>query len=403
MTESEVPETKETTESDGQQPVVTTVPQKKISAKLVILYAVVLIMMVAAIAGLVKAMTGRAVDPASIKQPMHTEVELGRLTPIILQPAPQQSPAPEDSLSEQPKVKLPSEIQQKETPLKLEPIKPLSDSKAQPQSMIHWNEPARQTADLPPGHRPKIVIVIDDMGLNMRNSREMAQLKYPTTLAYMPYAQHLPQQTKMAYDNGHELIVHMPMEPQDIAHNNPGPDALLTTVSAKENLARLQRNLAKFDHYIIGLNNHMGSKMTADEKALRPVMQMVKDKGLWFLDSRTIGNSVAGKLASELNIPYVGRDIFLDNTETVPAVKAQLKLLEQVARKHGYAIAIGHPYNATVAALKDWMPQAKANGFDLVPLSTIIAQRFPKAAIPKYARINGKTITPQQKISVAQH
>ena len=376
-----------------------TAPKTKRSWGLIALYFVVAVMMVMALSGLFMALTGKATDPASIKPPTHTEEEMAKFTPIILPTEiPPKEIVPVEETKEVAPVKQKPEIQQKETPLKLEEIKEkilIEKEPVAPQSLILWDEPAHK-AVLPKGHRPQIVIVIDDMGLNMRNSREMAQLKYPTTLAYMPYAQNLLQQTKAAYDNGHELIVHMPMEPEDIAHNNPGPDALLTTVSAEENRTRLQRSLGKFDRYIIGLNNHMGSKMTASEKSMRPVMQMVKDKGLWFLDSRTIGNSVAGKLADEYKIPYVARDIFLDNTETVPAILIQLKQLEAMAKKRGYAVAIGHPYNSTLAALKEWMPNARAKGFDLVPLSVVIAQRFPAAPVPKYARV-------EQKISLAQH
>ncbi len=180
------------------------------------------------------------------------------------------------------------------------------------------------------------------------------------------------------------------MEPDDIKHNNPGPNALLTTNSAKENLQRLDHNLKSFEGYI-GLNNHMGSKMTASESAMRPVMQSVKDRGLWFLDSRTIGNSVAGKIAAELNIPYVTRDIFLDNVDNVQTILAQLRQTEQVARKRGYAVAIGHPYSSTIAALKLWLPEARQKGFKLVPLSAIIAERYPAAPVPKYAQLK-KTI-----------
>jgi polysaccharide deacetylase 2 family uncharacterized protein YibQ len=140
----------------------------------------------------------------------------------------------------------------------------------------------------------------------------------------------------------------------------------------------------------------MGSRMTASEAAMRPVMEAFKSKGLWFLDSRTIGNSVAGKLAGEMHVPYVERDVFLDNTETVPAILKQLQQVEQVARKKGYVVAIGHPYTQTIEALREWIPQAKQQGFKLVPLSTVIAERFPNAPVPKYARMD-------KTVSIAQH
>lgn len=379
---------------------------RKYTRKQIILYSFVGFLCLLAIIGLIISFTGKAVDPTSVKAPIYTKQMIEEQDKLYSTPIPTQTIAPveppvvEIINPEEKGVPQDSPVEQKEVPLKLTPQKPLTNEPVNtieepvaPQSMIIWDEPKKVAAPViapiapvfPKGKAPQIAIVIDDMGLNMRNSREMAQMKYTTTLAYMPYAQHLPQQTKAAYDNGHELIVHMPMEPQDIAHNNPGPDALLTTLSPQENEARLQRNLSKFEGFI-GLNNHMGSRITANEKVMRPIMQTIKDKGLWFLDSRTIGNSVAGKLAAELRIPYVTRDIFLDNVETVPAVLAQLKQLEVLAKKHGYAVAIGHPYNCTVAALKQWMPEAQRQGFVLVPLSTIIAQRFPDAKVPRYAQ-----------------
>lgn len=227
------------------------------------------------------------------------------------------------------------------------------------------------------------------MGLNQRNSRRVVELPAPITLAYLPYAERLPQQTAAAFERGHELIVHMPMEPDNVARNNPGPDALLTTLPAAENIARLEKNLQKFDRYI-GLNNHMGSKMTADAKQMRAIMKIIKQKNLWFLDSKTIGHSVAAKIAEEEGVPFAVRDVFLDNVASVPAVTAQLRETERVAKIKGYAIAIGHPHDATIKALQQWLPQAQERGAVIVPLSTIIAKRFPQVKMHLHARVHKK-------------
>lgn len=382
------------------------------------LYALVALMAVLAIIGLVMAMTGRSTDPASIRQPISAAQAVSQEVEEAQPANPVADRAEMERQTELNETVLP-ELQQSEMPLKLEPSKPgkensdkensekpkpeatpklLDKSDIAPQSMIIWDQPKPAAPVVPAkGPKPQIVIVIDDMGVNMRRSREMAELRYPTTLAYMPYADNLQRQTKQAFDNGHELIVHMPMEPQDMAHNNPGPDALLTSLSAEENRARLLRNLSKFDGYI-GLNNHMGSKITASRKAMLPIMQTIKEKGLWFLDSRTIGNSVAGPLAEELQIPYVTRDVFLDNMESVDAILKQLRQLEQIAASRGYAIGIGHPYGATVEALKQWMPAARQRGFEFVPLSTVIAKRYPHVTLPRYARSNALASSPGKEI-----
>jgi polysaccharide deacetylase 2 family uncharacterized protein YibQ len=232
--------------------------------------------------------------------------------------------------------------------------------------------------------RPQIAIMIDDMGLNMVNSRRMVALSAPLTLAYLPYAENIKKQTTLARQNGHELWVHMPMEPTNMKGNNPGPNALLTTNTPDENMRRLNENLARFDGYT-GINNHMGSRFTRDRAALAPVMAEIKKRGLWFLDSKTIGSSVAGDMAVQAGVAAVTRDVFLDNVMTLPAINAQLRVLENTARRKGYAVAIGHPHDATVAALETWTRDAAARGFDIVPLSEIIARRFPTADIPLHA------------------
>jgi polysaccharide deacetylase 2 family uncharacterized protein YibQ len=234
---------------------------------------------------------------------------------------------------------------------------------------------------------PVIAIVIDDMGLDRRHSNQMVDLPAAITLAYMPYAQQVGKQTDAARQNGHELIVHMPMEPDDLAHNNPGPDALLIKNGEAENVRRLDKNLMAFSGYM-GINNHMGSALTSDRTSIMPILHDLKNRGLWFLDSKTDARSVAANVASEIDLPYASRDVFLDNVNSRDAVLKQLQQTEWVARHKGYAIAIGHPKEGTVTALQAWVNDVQNRGFVLVPLSTIIAARFPNAAVPRYAKVN---------------
>jgi uncharacterized protein len=399
---------------DNQQDNADVTPQeevvvKKISRGAIITLLITTVVASAAIIGIVIAFNATHENPEAITIPSYSEKSLNEKYPMTEMPSLQPKPVEQDNSMDHME-----EQEQNETPLELKgqtaPAKDVLEKKSvlekselhkreeqlSPQSAIKWAAPKAAPKEEPKAAvvhisgNPQIAIVIDDMGLNMRNSAQMAQLIAPMTLAYMPYAQNLSKQTKTAWDHGHELIVHMPMEPEDIKHNNPGPNALLTTNTADENIARLNKNLHAFTGYI-GLNNHMGSKLTADSKAMRPILQSIKDRGLWFLDSRTIGNSVAGKIAAELNIPSVTRDIFLDNVESVTTILAQLRQTEAVAQKRGYAVAIGHPHNATIAALKIWLPEARKKGFKLVPLSEIIAARYPAAKVPKYAQLK-KTI-----------
>ena len=223
-------------------------------------------------------------------------------------------------------------------------------------------------AEVPQG-KPIIAIVIDDMGLDRKRSTRMAGLRGPLTLSWLPYARDLQVQAKAARANGHELMLHMPMEPSVKA--DPGPNALLVSLDRGEIVKRARAALDSFDGYV-GVNNHMGSRFTADRAALAPVLGELHRRGLLWLDSRTTPNSAGIGLAQELKMPWVGRDIFLDNQETVAAVKAQLAKTEQVAKRQGYAVAIGHPHDATIDALASWLPEVQKRGFVLVPVSAVV-------------------------------
>ncbi|HYF88588.1 divergent polysaccharide deacetylase family protein [Azospirillum sp.] len=223
-------------------------------------------------------------------------------------------------------------------------------------------------AEVPQG-KPIIAIVIDDMGLDRKRSTRMAGLRGPLTLSWLPYARDLQVQAKAARANGHELMLHMPMEPSVKA--DPGPNALLVSLDRGEIVKRARAALDSFDGYV-GVNNHMGSRFTADRAALAPVLGELHRRGLLWLDSRTTPNSAGIGLAQELKMPWAGRDIFLDNQETVAAVKAQLAKTEQVAKRQGYAVAIGHPHDATIDALASWLPEVQKRGFVLVPVSAVV-------------------------------
>jgi polysaccharide deacetylase 2 family uncharacterized protein YibQ len=225
--------------------------------------------------------------------------------PVAAEPSTQAQavPAPQPEQTESQIQLSPDANSGAEVPV-LQPKKDLA-----PQSMIRWSD---RPVAVHSNKTPKIALVIDDMGMNHRNSQRVVDLSENLTLAYLPYAENLAQQTEKAAVKGHELIVHMPMQPAKMAGNNPGPNALMTALTPEQNLQRLDENLSRFTGYI-GLNNHMGSDLTANREALQPIMAEIKRRGLWFLDSRTIGNSVAGKLAAEMGVPYVARDVFLDN------------------------------------------------------------------------------------------
>ncbi len=220
--------------------------------------------------------------------------------------------------------------------------------------------------------QPMIAIVLDDLGPSPQRTRNAIQLPGPLTLAFLPYAEGLPAVTAEARRRGHELLIHMPMEPKDLAHNNPGKNALLTSLSDEEIRRRLDWALQRFPAYV-GINNHMGSAFTADRRRMDLVMQRLAGEGALFLDSVTSGASQGASAARAAGIPTIKRDIFLDHGgDDAGLVLKQLAKVEEVAKRQGYAVAIGHPHDGTVTALELWIPDALARGFVLVPISALV-------------------------------
>ncbi len=220
--------------------------------------------------------------------------------------------------------------------------------------------------------RPAIAVVIDDLGVNHRGTTAVSRLEGPLTLAFLPYAPHLSEQTRAARAAGHELMLHVPMEPTGNAF--PGPNALLASLEPADLVARLRSQLRSFRGFV-GINNHMGSLLTADDERMSLVMAELRRHGLLFLDSRTTAHSVAGREARRLQVPYAERDVFLDNELDLDAVLGQLERAETIARRKGYAVAIGHPHDVTIEALRRWLPTLDARGFALAPISAIVARR----------------------------
>ena len=243
-------------------------------------------------------------------------------------------------------------------------VKPIAVATALPR----WQQFA--VAATPNGNKPLIAIVIDDMGVDRKRSAIAIGLKAPLTLSFLTYAKDLKVQTERARIKGHELLLHVSMEPSS-SKVDPGPNALLTHLSEKELRRRLKWGFGRFSTYV-GLNNHMGSKFTSDSKAMRIVIEETKRRGLLFLDSRTSGKSVGAKLARELGVPVVERNIFLDHENNIKAVNDQLAQVEKMALRTGAVIAIGHPRDATMKALQVWLKGIEAKGFQLVPLTAIV-------------------------------
>ncbi len=221
-----------------------------------------------------------------------------------------------------------------------------------------------------PKNAPMIAIVLDDMGVDQRRSRLATALPGPLTLSYMTYASDIGGQSTNARNAGHELMLHVPMQPGNPSID-PGPNVLTTTIDNDEILRRLRWGLDRFDGFV-GVNNHMGSKFTQYKDGMRVVLNEIRDRGLIFLDSRTSGRSVASEIAQETGVTFASRNVFLDHIDDPDTVRKQLAQTERLALRHGSAIAIGHPRDATIEVLKEWLPTLAAKGIVLAPLSAIV-------------------------------
>ncbi len=221
--------------------------------------------------------------------------------------------------------------------------------------------------------RPKIAVVIDDMGVMRARTLQALDLPGPLTLAWFPFAPDLTGQVAAAA-RGHEAMLHMPMQSFSNSTAQTGPDPIRIDLPPEVNLARLAAAIAAVPS-IVGLNNHMGSVATRDAALMDLVAQQTHTNGLLFLDSVVVPHSVALHRAEAAGVPSAARDVFIDNTADPRGIRGQLADIESCARRSGYAIAIGHPRPHTLDALADWLPTLEGKGFVLWPIAATVTLR----------------------------
>lgn len=221
---------------------------------------------------------------------------------------------------------------------------------------------------------PRVSIVIDDMGADIEKLRELMKMDSPITVAVMPHLKYSAKVATEAHARGWDVIMHLPMEPQDMGENDPGVGALLVVMTPEEVRTQMANDF-KTVPYALGVNNHMGSKFTEDAELMTVVMQEVKRKNMFFLDSRTSPDSVVEKLARSMKVDSAERNVFLDNTREKGYIKGQIRELVAIAKKKGKAIGIGHPHPETIEALRETVDELAKEGVTVVRLSELIDNR----------------------------
>jgi hypothetical protein len=222
--------------------------------------------------------------------------------------------------------------------------------------------------------RPRLAIVVDDLGADKRIAEELLRLDASLTFSILPFQPHSRRIAQRAHAQGKEIILHLPLEPRGFPLKDPGKGALFVAMSERELLGQLRKDLDAVP-FIVGVNNHMGSRFMEHAAAVRLVMGELKKRGLFFLDSRTTAKTEGYQIARELALLAGERDIFLDNENDVQDIRAQLEALIRVAKDRGKAVGICHPYPATIIVLKGMIAKIKAQGIQIVPLSQALEER----------------------------
>lgn len=240
----------------------------------------------------------------------------------------------------------------------------------------------------------KLAIVIDDFGYRRHNEEQILKLPAAVSVAILPNAPLTKEMDNKAHQQGHEILIHMPMEP--ISKQPLERDTLRPTMSKEE----IQRIIAQAIHNVPhakGMNNHMGSAMTSDLFAMQRVMSTLSHYQLYFLDSMTIGSSKAAQAAEGTSVQVVKRKVFLDDDQSEAAVLKQFNLAVKMAQKNGSAIAIGHPHPSTVSVLKSMVPRLPPDVV-LVPVSALLPN-VPTEVYPQHIDNEKKKLP---KITLAQ-
>jgi polysaccharide deacetylase 2 family uncharacterized protein YibQ len=218
--------------------------------------------------------------------------------------------------------------------------------------------------------QPRVAIIIDDLGYDLKLAERCLALEGAFTFSMLPKGPFTRKISEKAHAMGHEIMLHLPMEPMEYPKISPGPGALLVEMTPDELLTQLEANLASIPH-VSGVNNHMGSRLTTLAPQMRQIFSRLKTRGLYYVDSRTTKDTVGRQSAERLHLDFAERDIFIDHHEDADFIRGQLRQLVKRAYDQGYAIGIAHPHPLTLELIQAELPTL-TDKVKLVPVSKVV-------------------------------
>ncbi|MGA3177904.1 MAG: divergent polysaccharide deacetylase family protein [Candidatus Acidiferrum sp.] len=217
---------------------------------------------------------------------------------------------------------------------------------------------------------PRLAIILDDFGTDRSVAESVFALPYPLTLSFLPYHADSREIAEEAHRRGYQVMLHLPM--QSLGNEMPESQQLHSGMSSSQ-ISEVVGAMLQNVPYAVGVNNHQGSLATTDGPLMADLMVILRERNLFFIDSRTTAATVAYDAAQDARVRCAFRNVpFLDDVEEVSAIRKQLQLALRDAQERGEAIAIGHPHPETLRALSEFLPQAEAQGVHLVHASDLV-------------------------------
>ncbi len=239
-----------------------------------------------------------------------------------------------------------------------------------PKNEIPPHKPIPKNKPAVPIKLPKIAIIIDDIGYDKNIAQKFLDLDAVLTFSILPHSTHDKRIARIANSKGFDVMLHLPMEPNEYPLINPGPGVLLTSMSPDQLINQLNEDLDAVP-FVKGVNNHMGSKMTTNAPQLYQIFSILKKRKLYFIDSRTTVDTLCRPSAQLLHVPFGQKDVFIDHIPEPDFIREQIHRLIKIAGSHGEAIGIAHPHTATYEVLREMLPEVKEKAI-LVRASDIV-------------------------------